>query len=122
MPRHILLVIACLANDTDSGPDDKMMKMFTLGCRTVQSFAKLRLVSLVYHCLSLASNRRHTALYKYIYIYIFRDYGLCRGDQKVVDYSEDLHSLALEDAYLIWKSHMITDGWDLSLWLSKELR
>ena len=69
MPRHILLVIACLANDTDSGPDDKMMKMFTLGCRTVQSFAKLRLVSLVYHCLSLASNRRHTALYKYIYIY-----------------------------------------------------
>lgn len=84
----------------------------------LNSFAKLRLVSLVYHCLSLASNRRHTAMYIYIYSEIM-DYA--GGDQKVVDYSEDLHSLALEDAYLIWRSHMITDGWDLSLWLSKEL-
>lgn len=49
---------------------------------------------------------------------IYSDYGLCRGS-KVVDYGEDLDSLALEDWYLIWKSHMITGGWDLSLWLPK---
>lgn len=34
-----------------------------------------------------------------------------------MDYSEDLDSLALEDLNLIWKSHMITGVWDLSLWL-----
>lgn len=36
-----------------------------------------------------------------------------------MDYCEDLDSLALEGPYLIWKSHMITGGWDLSLWLPK---
>lgn len=36
-----------------------------------------------------------------------------------MDYGKDLDSLALEDWYLIWKSHMITGGWDLSLWLPK---
>lgn len=53
--------------------------------------------------------------------FIFKDYGLCRGS-KVVDYSEDPESLALEGSYLIWKSHMITGDWDLFLWLPKELR
>lgn len=36
-----------------------------------------------------------------------------------MDYSEDLDSLALEVSYLMCKSHMITGGRDLSLWLPK---
>lgn len=56
----------------------------------------------------------HTAVYIYSVVYCkIMDYA---EDQRLW-ITEDLDSLALEDSYLIWKSHMITGGRDLSLWL-----
>lgn len=65
------------------------------------------------HCLSLSPDYSYN-----IQRCTFKDSGLSRGS-KVVEYSEGLDSLALEDSYLIWKSHMKTDGRDLPLWLLK---
>lgn len=81
--------------------------------RAAQDYARCHwcVIVLVYPWTTVPHTRRN----------IFRDYGLC-GGSKVVDYSGDLHSLALEDAYLIWKSHTKTGGWDLSPRLLTELR
>lgn len=68
-------------------------------------------MSLEYHGRSLTPAYIYDAQWR-----MFKDYGLC-SRSKVVDYSEDLDSLALENSHLIWKSHMIAGGWDLCIWL-----